>query len=73
MTPERRAEILSKDVITIKELGELLNLGYQMAAQKMRDMRRGLQAEGRDKLNIRGKVLVEDYAYYYGLNLNRNS
>lgn len=71
MTNERRVEILSSDILDINALGDLLDLDYSMAAQKMRDIKRKLVSEGRDRLHIRGKILLEDYVYYFGLDINR--
>lgn len=62
MTYERREEILSKDLISIPEFGELMNLSYQMAARVIRNIKRTSK-----RPQIRGKLLTEDYFDYYGI------
>ena len=62
MTYARREEIFSKDLISITEFGELMNLSYQMAARVIRNIKRTSK-----RPQIRGKLLVEDFFDYYGI------
>ena len=59
MTYARRAEILSKELITIGELAELLDVPYSTAAKVMRDIKRSS-----DRLKIQGRLHVQDYLDY---------
>ena len=58
-----REEIFSKDVITIDELGYLLGLSYQLAAQKLREIKRVT-----DRTRIQGKIHIQDYFDYFKVN-----
>lgn len=61
MTFARREEIFSKDVISINELQELLDLpSYGEAARMMRNIKRRF-----DRYPINGKLHVEDYKAYF--------
>ncbi len=63
MTYERREEILSKDSLTIEELGELLGgMNYQTAAKVMRNIKRKS-----DRLGILGRIHTEDYLDAFGI------
>ncbi len=66
MNPERRAEIFSKDALTIDDLMELLELSYPMAAQVMRNIKRR-----HDRLQVKGRLHVQDYMEYFGMSSNR--
>ncbi len=57
-----REEIFSKDYLSIKDIQVLLGLSYQMAAKKLREMKRKY-----DRLNIEGKIHTEDYFDYFGI------
>lgn len=61
MTFARREEIFSKDVITITELQEILDLpSYGEAAKIMRNIKRRF-----DRYPVQGKLHVEDYKAYF--------
>lgn len=68
MTPERRNQILSKDVITTSELGELLDINRTYASNCMLNIK---QKSDRLKLitgaTIKGKCHVQDYLDYFGI------
>ena len=66
MTYARRDEIFSKDYLTIKDIQDLLGVGYQEAAKKIRDIKRKC-----DRLGIQGKIHVQDYLDYYNLPSDR--
>ena len=67
LTFAEREKIFAKDVLTITEFAILQSTSYQVAARKIREIKRKLQSEGRDKLDVEGKLLIEDYLYFYGL------
>lgn len=62
MTYAEREAIFSKDYLTIADLETLLGLTYQMAAKRMRDIKRRS-----DRLGIQGKIHVQDYLEYFDL------
>lgn len=60
MTYAEREAIFAKDYLTIADLCALLGLTYQMAAKRMRDIKRKT-----DRLGIQGKIHVQDYLDYF--------
>lgn len=60
MTYAKREEIFSKDYLTISDLQALLGLTYQASAKKIREIKFKF-----DRLQIQGKVHVEDYFDYF--------
>ncbi len=62
MTYAEREAIFSKDYLSIEDLGAILGLNYQMAAKRMRDIKRRS-----DRLGIQGKIHVQDYIEYFDL------
>lgn len=66
MTYAKREEIFSKDYLTIADIQELLGVGYQEAAKRIRDIKRR-----NDRLGIQGKIHVQDYLDYYELPSDR--
>lgn len=62
MTYAEREAIFSKDYISINDLCILLGLTYQMAAKRMRDIKRRT-----DRLGVQGKIHVQDYLEYFEL------
>ena len=62
MTWSRREEIFSKETMSITEFGEVMNLSYQMAARKIREIQR---ASARPQIQV--VLLVEDFFDYYGI------
>ena len=68
MNGERRAEILSKDRLSISDIQELFGIGYQGAAKIIRDIKRKFNFTGKNlRLNIRGYIHTQDYLDYFGL------
>lgn len=68
MTYSRREEIFSKDYISIEELSEILGLCYSDSAKMIRDIKRGLESQGKTiRLKTQGKVHVQDYLDYFNL------
>ena len=63
MTYEERDEILSKEAISYKDLGKLLDICDSMACQKMKEIKR---VQG-DRLQIQGKLHIQDYFEYYNI------
>ncbi len=61
MTYEERDEILSKEAISYKDLGKLLDICPSMACQKMKEIKR---VQG-DRLKIQGRLHIQDYLEYY--------
>jgi hypothetical protein len=62
MTYARREEIFSKETMSIKEVGEVMNLSYQMAARLVRNIKRTS-----NRPQIQGVLLIEDFFDYYGI------
>lgn len=63
MTYEKREQIFAKDYLTIADLQELLGLSYNTAAKLMRNIKFKY-----DRLHIQGKIHVQDYIDFFGLN-----
>ena len=72
MTYAEREEIFSKDYLDIEDVGKLLGLVYNDAAKLIREIKRGLEFQGK-KLRIekQGKLHVQDYLDYYNLTSER--
>ena len=66
MTIEQRKEMFSKDFLTVADIQELLGLDYQTAAKIMRNIKRKS-----NRLDIRGKIHVQDYLDAFGLPVER--
>lgn len=62
MTYAEREAIFSKEYLSIPDLEVLLGLNYQMAAKRMRDIKRR-----HDRLHTQGKIHVQDYLDYFEL------
>lgn len=62
MSYEEREKIFSKEVITINELGMLLEVHYRVAQRVMLQIKRKF-----DRLGIQGKLHIEDYFEYFGI------
>lgn len=62
MTYAEREKIFSKEYLSIPDLEVLLGLSYQMAAKRMRDIKRRT-----DRLGVQGKIHVQDYLEYFEL------
>ena len=76
MTYSRREEIFSKDYISIADVQELLGMGYQQAARTIRDIKRALKISPKFngqgvRLNVQGRLHVQDYLDYYNLPSDR--
>lgn len=65
-TPEARRLIFSKDYLSIEDVQILLGMSYGDAAKLIRQIKRRF-----DRLNIRGKLHVQDYLDYYKLPADR--
>lgn len=65
MTKERKEEIFSQEYLSINDIGEILGLSYQMAAKKMREIKRK-----NDRLKLRGKLYIQDYFDYFEVKQN---
>lgn len=61
MTPERRAEILSKDILSISDVSELTDKSYWMAADLIRTIKRMLNPLYQES----GKIARNDYLRYF--------
>ena len=62
MTFERRNEIFSKEALSIDDVKELLGVSYDTAQKLIQTIRRHS-----DRLNIHGKVHIQDYIGYFHL------
>lgn len=62
MTYARREEIFSKETMSIKEFGEIMNLSYQMSARIIREIKRKSS-----RPQIQGVLFMEDYFDYYNI------
>lgn len=60
MTYARREEIFSKETMSIKEFGEIMNLSYQMSARIIREIKRKSI-----RPQIQGVLFIEDFFDYY--------
>lgn len=65
MTYAMREAIFSKDVLSIGDIMLICGMNYQGAAQLIRNIRRKC-----DRLGIEGKLHVQDYLDYFGLDGN---
>lgn len=70
MTYKEREAIFAKDVISIVELSRLLCCAYSKASAKMGEIKRALKFRGKLRLNVRGKLHVQDYLDYFNLDGN---
>lgn len=66
MTKERKEEIFSQEYLSINDIGEILGLSYQMAAKKMREIKRK-----NDRLKLQGKLYIQDYFDYFDKEVSR--
>lgn len=66
MTLEERNEMFAKDYLTINDVQALLNMDYGSSAALIRQIRRKC-----DRLNIQGKIHVQDYIDYFKLDISR--
>lgn len=62
MTFDRRNEIFSKEALSIDDVKELMGVSYDTAQKLIQTIRRH-----NDRLNIQGKVHVQDYIEYFNL------
>lgn len=62
MTYEQREAIFSKEVMTIRDVQELMGQSYQQAAALIRQIKRK-----NDRLGVQGMLHVQDYLDYFGL------
>lgn len=66
MTKERKEEIFSQEYLSINDIGEIFGLSYQMAAKKMREIKRK-----NDRLKLQGKLYIQDYFDYFDKEISR--
>lgn len=76
MTYAERVEMFSKDYLTIADVQKLLGVTYEKASTIMCDIKRGLELSPKYngqgvRLNIQGKLHVQDYLDYYHLSPER--
>lgn len=62
MTYIEREKIFSKECLNIEDLQELFDIDYNSASVLMRDIKRKS-----DRLGRRGKLHIQDYFDYFGL------
>ena len=71
MTYSKREEIFSKEYLSIGDIQELFGMGYDEAAKVIREIKRSLQMNEQNprglRLNVQGKIHVQDYFDYYGI------
>ena len=66
MTYALRAEIFSKEVLTIEDIEKLYAIGYDEAAKFIRDIRKKMKYRGDElRVDIQGKLHVQDYFDYF--------
>ena len=65
MTYAMREAIFSKEVLCIGDIMLICSMNYQAAAQLIRNVRRKC-----DRLGLEGKLHVQDYLDYFGLDGN---
>lgn len=63
MTYDDRERMFAKDVLSIKDIQDLLQIGYNDACEYMRKIRFAVG----DNLGIRGKISVDSYLTYCGV------
>ena len=66
MTMDIKEEIFSQEYLSINDIGEILGLSYQMAAKKMREIKRK-----NDRLKLQGKLYIQDYFDYFDKEISR--
>lgn len=67
MTYAVREAIFSKEVLSIGDIMLICGMNYQAAAKLIRDIKRKC-----DRLGLEGKLHVQDYLDYFGLDGNSN-
>lgn len=65
MTYAMRESVFSKEVLSIGDIMLVCGMSYQAAAQLIRNVRRKC-----DRLGLEGKLHVQDYLDYFGLDGN---
>ena len=76
MTYAERVEMFSKDYLTIADVQKLLGVTYEKASTIMCNIKRGLTLSPKYngqgiRLDIQGKLHVQDYLDYYHLSPER--
>ena len=72
MTYVEREKIFSKEYIDIEDVRALYGMAYNDAAKLIRDIKRGFEIKGKQlRLNVQGKLHVQDYLDYYNLTPER--
>ncbi len=68
MTYQKREEIFSKECLDIKDFEELFGVAYSTACEIIRKIKKHL---GKDRLNMQGKLHIQDYIEWLDLNEGR--
>ena len=73
MTMTERQEIFAKEYLSIDDLVKLYDLTASHASEMLNDMKRKLTiGKGQElRLNVRGRIHVQDYLDYFGIKENR--
>jgi hypothetical protein len=73
MTMQERQEIFAKEYLSIKDMEALFGVTYPQASKMITDIKKrltvGLKKELR--LNVQGKLHVQDYLDYLGVSSDR--
>jgi hypothetical protein len=68
VTYEEREQMFAKDYLSIEDIQKLLGMPYQKAADQIRTIKRKFTFNGKGvRLNIQGKIHVEDYLDYFNI------
>lgn len=67
MTYEEREKIFSKEVLSIKDIMQLFDICQSEASVLLSTMRRWAEANNSLRVNIKGKIHIQDYLDYFKL------
>ena len=75
MTMVEREEIFPKEYLSIKDFEQLYDVNYNMASVLMRDIKTRLTlGQGKElRINISGKLHIQDYLDFVGVSADRYS
>ena len=75
MTMIEREEIFAKEYLSIKDFEQLYDVNYNMASVLMRDIKTRLTlGQGKElRINISGKLHIQDYLDFVGVSADRYS
>lgn len=57
------------DVVTIKDIAARMKVSEYVAGELLREWKLKLRSADRDKLDMRGRITKEDYAFILGLDV----